>query len=44
MNFLVSKVNCDGNTLFSAKKKRVEDFTFLKKINNVLVENFALVN
>ena len=29
---------------FCLKKKSVKGFTFLKKINNVLVKNFVLVN
>ena len=37
--FSFSKVNCDGNTLSSAKKKKKKE-----KINNVLAKNFALVN
>ena len=41
--FSVSKVDCDGNTLLSACKE-LKISLFEKKINNVLVKNFALVN
>ena len=41
--FFVSKVNCGGNTFLSTKK-RVVRFHCLKKINNVFVKNFAVVN
>ena len=37
--FSVSKVDCDGNTLFSAKKE-LKISLFKKRINNALVKNF----
>ena len=41
--FSASKVDCDGNTLLSAKIELKFSLFFLK-INNVLVKTFALVN
>ena len=41
--FSVSKVSCDGNTLFSTKKE-LKISLFFSKISNERVKNFALVN